>query len=94
MPRSAKQGANDLAEVVNYITSHDVADFHAMRFMNYLFGGTLAFRGLGTSSIETVRDFCDNLDRQSDAVKAAHADALEWVRSGFVIDRNGRAAGR
>lgn len=39
LPRSAKRGANDLAEVVNYITSHDVADFNAMRFMNYLFGG-------------------------------------------------------
>jgi hypothetical protein len=51
--------------------------------MNYLWRD-LAFRGLGTNSIDVVRDFSDNLIARA-MLCAARADALEWVRSGFVI---------
>jgi 1,4-alpha-glucan branching enzyme len=80
-----KPGFGDLAEVVNYLTSHDVQDPRNARLMNFLFGGTLRFRGLGDGSVENVRDCVDNLAARSREVQAAHADALDWVRSGFAL---------
>lgn len=41
---SERSGFGDLAEVVNYFTSHDVQS--APRLMNFLFGGTVRYRGL------------------------------------------------
>lgn len=80
-----KEGFTDMAQAVNYITSHDVAQEHEQRFMNYVFGDLLRQRGLADGSVNTVRHLLDNISSAEPEVLEAHAEALDRVGSAFAL---------
>src|SRR6478752_6996292 len=53
--------------------------------MNFLFGGLLRRRGLGSGDVPQIRSIVDRLPEQDPAVQAAHMQALDQVRSGFGL---------
>lgn len=78
-----KEGFTDLAQAVNYVTSHDVQEQGEQRFMNYIFGDLLRIRGLGDGSVGNVRY---NLGRMDDPdVQQAHREALDRAGSAFAL---------
>ena len=83
--RSFRPGAGDMAEVVNYITSHDVEEEGEERLMNYVFGDVLRHRGLGSGEVEEVRALINGMVSASPEIRAAHAEALNRVGSGFAL---------
>ena len=85
LPRRFNRGFADLSEAVNYLTSHDVQNEGEQRYMNDVFARLLRERHLGDGSVGNVRWLTDNIATQSDALRQAHADALDRVRSGFAL---------
>lgn len=83
--KSFKPGFETFTQAVNYLTSHDVEKPGERRLMTELLGGVLAERGLGDGSPSNVRTVVDRLSDQSEAVRSAHAHALDRVRSAFVL---------
>lgn len=77
-------GFGDLAQAVNYLTSHDVEKQDEQRLMNLLFGDLLRERGLD-GGVAQVRTIVDHLAEQNADVQAAHTRALDRVRSGFGL---------
>ncbi len=82
---SPKRGFTDLAQAVNYVTSHDVEKDGEQRFLNDAFAQILRYLGLGDGSDANVRDCVDYLEQKDDAIRRAHADALDRVRSAFTL---------
>jgi len=80
---SMKEGYGDLAQAVNYFTSHDVQDQPQM--LNFILGALLRLRGLGDGSVDQIRTILDNLASQSDAITHAHDEALDRIRSAFAL---------
>lgn len=83
--RSVKRGFTDLAQSVNYVTSHDVGQDGEQRYLNQALAEILRYLNLGDGSVANVRDCVDYLESKSDAIRRAHADALDRVRSAFAI---------
>jgi 1,4-alpha-glucan branching enzyme len=83
LSREFKGGFGDLAQAVNYLTSHDVEKENEARLMNFLLGPMLRDRGLGSGSVESVRRVVD--EDGSEKVQDARRQALERVRSAFVL---------
>lgn len=90
------RGFTDLAQAVNYVTSHDVADFNGQRLMNYFFGQLLQYRGLANyppvsdpdvnrKGIRVVKNLLADITTQSPQIQATHADALERAGSAFAL---------
>jgi 1,4-alpha-glucan branching enzyme len=83
LPQAFREGAGDLSQAINYFTSHDVKD--GRRLMNYIFAALLQLRGLGNGSVDDIRDILDNLASQSQAIKDAHAETLDRIRSAHAL---------
>ncbi|MGB9073225.1 MAG: alpha-amylase family glycosyl hydrolase [Terriglobales bacterium] len=86
----------DLAQAVNYPTSHDVADPNGQRLMNFFFGNLLQYRGLAgypsvsdkevtKKGIRVVKHLLEDITAQSSDIQATHVDALERVGSAFAL---------
>ena len=56
---SSSGGFGDLAQAVNYLTSHDVEKEDEARLMNFLLGPMLRDAGLGSGSVADVRRAVD-----------------------------------
>jgi 1,4-alpha-glucan branching enzyme len=80
-----QRGFGDLAQAVNYVTSHDVEALGEQRFMNDALGRLLRERGLGDGSVESVRWVVDHLGGLHAGYEEAHADALDRARSAFAL---------
>lgn len=80
-----KDGFDDLAQAVNYLTSHDVEKEGEQRLMNFLFGGLLRRRELGDGGVQQIRGMVNRLPDQDPSVQVAHTQALDQVRSGFGL---------
>src|SRR5215211_2927584 len=83
MSREFKGGFGDLAQAVNYLTSHDVEKENEARLMNFLLGPMLREEGLGSGSIADVRRAVD--EDGSEKILDVRRRALERVRSAFVL---------
>lgn len=79
------EGFADLAQAVNYITSHDVEQEGEQRYFNAVFARLLRDRHLSDGNVEAVRWFVDNIAQQGEAIRQAHEDALAQVRSAFCL---------
>jgi 1,4-alpha-glucan branching enzyme len=82
---ATKRGFTDLAQAVNYVTSHDVGNEGEQRYLNDTFAQILRYLNLGDGSVANVRDCVDYLEDKSEAIHQAHADALDRVRSAFAL---------
>jgi len=82
--RAFRDGFSDLAQAVNYITSHDVENEGEQRFMNEALGGLLRIRGLGDGSVEQVRRVLAD-PSPSPEVRAAVGEAFDRARGGFAL---------
>lgn len=78
-----REGLGDLAQAVNYFTSHDVQN--SQRLLNFIFGALLQIRGLGDGSVDNIRGLLANMAGQSPRIREAHAEALDRIRSMFVL---------
>src|SRR5215204_2770032 len=83
MGHELKGGFGDLAEAVNYLTSHDVEKEDEARLMNFLIGPMLREAGQGPGSVADIRRAVDQ--DGSEALKGVKRRALERVRSAFVL---------
>ena len=83
MSHELKGGFGDLAQAVNYLTSHDVEKEDEARLMNFLIGPMLRDAGLGSGSVADVRRAVD--EDGSEALKGVKRRALERVRSAFAL---------
>jgi 1,4-alpha-glucan branching enzyme len=83
MSHEFKGGFGDLAQAVNYLTSHDVEKEDEARLMNFLLGPMLRDAGLGSGSVADVRRAVD--EDGSEALKSVKRRALERVRSAFAL---------
>ncbi len=84
--RQMRRGFGDLAQAVNYVTSHDVEKPGEQRFLNEVLGRLLRERGLGDGSVGQVLAVVDGNADDPDGKRAeAHRDALEGVRSAFAL---------
>lgn len=81
-------GFTDLAKAVNYVTSHDVADYHGQRLMNFYLGEILRYRNLlpaGVSETAFIKSVVDSIASQPAAIQASHSEALERIGSSFAL---------
>jgi 1,4-alpha-glucan branching enzyme len=83
--RHFKDGFGDLAQAVNYLTSHDVEKEGEQRLMNFVFGELLRRLSLGNGDVQQVRRVVDGMAEQEPRIQAAHVQALDQVRSGFGL---------
>lgn len=79
---SMREGYADMAQAVNYFTSHDVKE--QPRMMNYLFGALLTLRGLGQDNVDFIRNLVSHMPAQG-PTKDAHTEALDRIRSAFAL---------
>ncbi len=82
---SFKEGFDDMAQAVTYITSHDVEKEGEQRYFNAVFARILRQRQLADGNVETIRAIVNYISHQSEAIQQAHQDALDQVRSAFVL---------
>jgi 1,4-alpha-glucan branching enzyme len=80
-----KSGFGDLAQAVSYVTSHDVGKVDQERFMNYAFGELLRRRGVRDVSVAQIQSYTSSIASQTPEIQAAHAEALDQVRSSFAL---------
>ncbi len=94
--RYRDHGFSDMAQAVNYPTSHDVADFNGQRMLNFFFGNLLQYRGLANyppvtdpdvrkKGIRIIKQLLKDITAQDPQIQATHADALERAGSAFAI---------
>jgi 1,4-alpha-glucan branching enzyme len=83
--RRFHDGFGDLAEAVNYITSHDVEQPGEQRFVTEILGEILRERGLGDGGVEQVRRAVDGAATAEERVREAHRDALHRAGSAFAL---------
>ncbi|HVN17652.1 MAG TPA: alpha-amylase family glycosyl hydrolase [Dongiaceae bacterium] len=94
--RYRDHGFTDMAQAVNYPTSHDVADYNGQRMMNFFFGNLLQYEGLANypqvndpdvrqKGIRIIKKLLQDITAQDPRIQAAHADALERAGSAFAI---------
>ncbi len=79
----------DLAQAVNYVTSHDVAGYTEQRLLNFYLSEILRFEGKtplpNETETEMIRRIVDSIATQPADIQAAHAQALERVGSTFAL---------
>lgn len=85
MDHSFKEGFEDMAQAVNYITSHDVEKENEQRYFNAVFSRILQQRRLSDGNVDAIRWFVNNISHQNDSIRQAHQDALDQVRSAFAL---------
>ncbi len=85
LSRTFRAGFQDMAQAVNYITSHDVEEAGQARFMNACLSALLKERQLGDGSVENVRRVVDQGHERDFQAELACAAALDRVRSGFAL---------
>lgn len=94
--RFRDHGFSDLGQAINYVTSHDVADYNGQRLMNYFFGQLLQYRGLAgypspkdsecqAKGIRIIKALLADITKQNQEIQATHADALERSGSAFAL---------
>jgi 1,4-alpha-glucan branching enzyme len=84
LPRQLDPGYADMANAVDYITSHDVAD--AIRLMNVILGPMIAAAHLGGNDLAGVRWAVDTAPGSSDAnLKGTVQAALSRVFGAFAL---------
>lgn len=87
--RRAETGYYDLAQAVNYLTSHDIEKNDEKRIMNYLLAPMLEAQGYG-GSVDDVRWVADHLEprlgeKADDLQCFLHGLALDRLRSAFCL---------
>ena len=87
--KQAQPGFYDIAQAVNYLTSHDVEQEDEKRVMNFLFAPLLASRGYA-HAIDDIRWIADHLadigpERAIADQRFLHGVALERLRSAFCL---------
>lgn len=85
MSKTFNDGFYDMAQNVNYITSHDVEAENEQRYFNYCFGHILRERHLSDGNVDAVRYFVDHINSQSLEIQQAHRDALARIRSSYCL---------
>jgi 1,4-alpha-glucan branching enzyme len=99
--RRLKGGFTDLAQAVNYITSHDVEQHGEQRFLNYILADLLCQRGLAGDPgichldekdpirvrelMKRVRWLVNHLGEAGPEVRQAHREALDRAGSAFAL---------
>ncbi|HEX3775777.1 MAG TPA: alpha-amylase family glycosyl hydrolase [Polyangiaceae bacterium] len=79
-------GYADMACAVDYITSHDVADYNGQRLLNFLLAPMLQNAGLGDGSVANVRWAVDTADSSNNgAQRDLVSAALRRVGSAFAL---------
>ena len=80
---------SDLAQAVNYLTSHDVAGYTEQRLLNFYLTEILRFEGIvplpNETETEMIRRIVDSIATQPADIQAAHAQALERVGGTFAL---------
>ena len=89
LSREVKPGFYDMAQAVNYLTSHDVEKENEKRIMNHVFGPLLREHGFG-HTLPHIRWVADHLveshgQRATTGQRWAHGVALERLRSAFAL---------
>ena len=87
--KEQKPGFYDMAQNVNYLTSHDVEKDHEKRMMNFLLSPLLESQGYH-NSVDDIRWLADHLNEHNGEQANAeqrylHGIALERLRSGFCL---------
>ena len=87
--KEAQHGFYDIAQAVNYLTSHDVEQEHEKRIMNAILAPLLASHGYG-STVDDIRWVADHLNKENDRSandeqRYLHGIALERLRSAFCL---------
>lgn len=82
--KAPQPGFYDLSQAVNYLTSHDVQEENEKRIMNYLLGPLLRWYQR-PDYLEHIRWIADNVNDAPEQDRIAHGEALERVRSAFVL---------
>jgi 1,4-alpha-glucan branching enzyme len=89
LKQSMSAGFDDMARMVNYVTSHDVEKQSEERFLNETLGRLLVMGGLGDGSVAAVRSVVDGDDDDADGKRAmrdqAHQEALDCTHAAFAI---------
>ncbi len=82
-------GFTDMAQAINYITSHDVAGHTEQRLLNFYLSEILRYNGMNPAPNQTDTDFIkglvDNIATQPPNVQAAHAQSLQRIGSTFAL---------
>lgn len=89
LSKEVKPGFYDMAQAVNYLTSHDVEKEDERRIMNFLFAPLLESDGY-RGTVDDIRWVADHLaegggERASAEQRFLHGVALERLRSGFSL---------
>ena len=85
-PRQFGPGFDDPAQRVVYLTSHDIEKDWEQRILNFLLADELARRGWTDRGWQVLRNVVDEVPGYDHPdAKAAHAKALERVRSAFAL---------
>lgn len=87
--RQENPGFYDMAQAINYLSSHDVEKEHEKRMMNFLLKPLLESHGYG-GTVDDIRWVADHLNKKngeiaSDKQRYLHGVALERLRSGFCL---------
>lgn len=87
--RQAEPGFGDIAQAVNYLTSHDVEQENEQRIMNFLLAPMLEASGYN-ASVDDIRWIADHLtddsgERADEEQRMLHAIAIDRLRSGFCL---------
>jgi 1,4-alpha-glucan branching enzyme len=83
MGSALRPGFTDLAQAVDYLTSHDVQQPEAQRLMSVMVQEEFAL-GAGQGSVAAVRDIVDGVGTRPDP-PAAYTAALDRVRGAFSL---------
>jgi 1,4-alpha-glucan branching enzyme len=87
--KEVKPGFYDMAQAVNYLTSHDVEKEDEKRIMNFILAPLLDSHGY-RGTVDDIRWVTDHLDeghgeRATPEQRFLHGVALERLRSGFCL---------
>lgn len=85
LSREFRDGFDDMAECINYLTSHDVEGHNERRFLNDVLSQILQQRQLGDGGVNNVKNVVDNIESMSVDIRHAHQEGLERVRSAFML---------
>jgi 1,4-alpha-glucan branching enzyme len=81
-----REGWSDLAQAINYLTSHDMEKKDEWRMMNYILVRHFGDIGIkGNGDIDDVKNIIDHLADKPQPIKDAHAETLDRIRSAFAL---------